>query len=58
MGFTPRQVDEMSLWEFAACAEGYRRAHSAEEERLPPPTADEFRAMVDAHAHRRAGRLN
>lgn len=24
MGFTPREVDAMSLWEFTACADGFR----------------------------------
>lgn len=23
MGFTPRQIDEMSVWEFVACSDGY-----------------------------------
>jgi hypothetical protein len=27
MGFAPAQVDAMSLWEFAACVDGYRAAH-------------------------------
>lgn len=30
MGFTPAQVDEMSAWEFAACARGFSKAHSGE----------------------------
>lgn len=58
MGFTPRQVDEMSLWEFAACTEGYRRAHSTEEEKPVPPTAEEFRTMIERHAEMRARTLN
>lgn len=48
MGFTPAQVDEMSLWEFASCAEGYRRANSVEP-KPPPPTPEEFRAGVERH---------
>lgn len=35
MGFTPRDIDDMTLWEFASCAEGYRLAHRTTEE--PPP---------------------
>ena len=27
MGFTPAQVNAMSLWEFAACREGWAQAH-------------------------------
>jgi hypothetical protein len=30
MGFSPRQIDAMSLFEFNACLEGWRAAHSAE----------------------------
>ena len=35
MGFRPRDVDEMSLWQFACCSAGYRRAHSGEDARAP-----------------------
>ena len=27
MGFTPQQVNKMSLWEFLACSESYAEAH-------------------------------
>lgn len=27
MGFTPREVDQMSLWEFAACVAGFAEFH-------------------------------
>lgn len=30
MGFTPRQVDEMSLWELSACIDGWNEAHGGE----------------------------
>jgi len=30
IGFSPRQVDEMTLWEFNACAATYAKAHGAE----------------------------
>lgn len=53
IGFTPAQVDGMSLWEFSACVEGWRRANSTEEEKLPPPTAEEFQQMLDKHAKNR-----
>lgn len=29
IGFTPAQVDEMSLWEFNACADAFARANGA-----------------------------
>lgn len=31
MGYSPRQVDEMSLWEFGCVVEGYKRANGFEE---------------------------
>lgn len=31
MGFTPRQVDEMSLWEFVACCDGFSEAQGAKQ---------------------------
>jgi hypothetical protein len=36
----------MSLWEFAACVEGWRKANSPSE-RLEPPSPEEFAAMVE-----------
>ena len=27
MGFTPAQIDEMTVWEFMACSDGYVTAH-------------------------------
>lgn len=38
----------MTLWQFACCAEGYKRAHNPEP--LPPPPSDEkFEQMVARH---------
>lgn len=54
MGFTPREVDDMSLWELAACAAGYAKAHGAED-KPPAPTAEEHLALVEKV---RARRLN
>ena len=31
MGFTPREVDQMSLWEFSAASGGFMKANSSEE---------------------------
>ena len=28
MGYTPQQVDDMSLWQFIAAMDGYRRANN------------------------------
>lgn len=30
MGFTPSQVNEMSLWEYLACFDGFNAAHGGE----------------------------
>lgn len=38
----------MTLWEFAACLEGYRLANSPPE-KPPVMTPDEFRAGVERH---------
>jgi hypothetical protein len=46
MGFSPRQVDEMSLWEFAACTDGFNRAHGGDE-KPEPPTEAEFYDMLE-----------
>lgn len=32
MGFTPAEIDRMSLWEFLACSEGYAAAHGGEKQ--------------------------
>lgn len=45
MRFTPRQVDEMTLWELAACADGFNRANGGEET-VQPPSNDEFDQML------------
>ena len=39
LGFTPRDIDGMTLAEFDACAEGWKRANGAEEK--PEPPSDE-----------------
>ncbi|MCV2877613.1 hypothetical protein OE699_02005 [Sedimentimonas flavescens] len=31
MGFTPNQVQEMSLWEFMACSDGFSLANGGKE---------------------------
>lgn len=42
MGFSPRDVDDMTLWEFACCVEGYRKANQAEEDPAPPMSDDDL----------------
>jgi len=41
MNFDARQIDAMSLWEFVASSEGYRKAHAGEDDKGRPPTPDE-----------------
>jgi hypothetical protein len=44
MGFTPRQVDEMTLWEFAHCMDGYKASQGIED--APPVMSDELLAEL------------
>lgn len=48
MGFAPSQIGAMSLWEYAACVDGFNRAHGGKQ-RPPPPSDEEFEAMKRAH---------
>jgi hypothetical protein len=48
MGFAPEQVGRMSLYQFAACVDGFNRANSGEDS-LEPPGDEEFLAMKAAH---------
>lgn len=41
MGYTPREVGEMSLWEYTACADGYSRANGGNPSPRAP-TEEEF----------------
>lgn len=45
MGFPPREVDDMTLWEFQCCFEGYRKANSTEEDRPVPMSEDRMREL-------------
>lgn len=38
MGFTPCEIDQMSLWEFGACTDGYAKAHGGKS----GPSSDEM----------------
>lgn len=41
IGYTPREVDQMSLWEFGACIRGWKRANCAAPTGPQPPTAEQ-----------------
>ncbi|MCQ0987548.1 hypothetical protein [Jiella marina] len=45
MGLAPEQVDRLSLWQFQACHDGFRRAHMSEKERSQEMSEDEFDAI-------------
>jgi hypothetical protein len=47
IGFTPRQLDDMTMWELAACVDGVNYANNPEP-KLEPPTNEEFDAMLAA----------
>lgn len=47
MGYTPREVDDMSLWQFRAAAAGFARFHGGDTSPEAPGDA-EFDAMVAA----------
>lgn len=44
MGFCPRAVDSMSLWEFFACTDGVRRANG--HDKPLPPSGEELDAWI------------
>lgn len=46
MGFTPRQVDEMSLWELVAASDGFAKANGGEQQ-TEAPSYDEHLEMVN-----------
>lgn len=48
MSYTPQQVGRMSLYQFAACVDGWNRANSTSET-IDAPTAEEFAAAKAAH---------
>lgn len=48
MGWTPRQVDETSLWEFKAAVDGYVEAQGGEA-KPEAPTIDEHQALLEKY---------
>jgi hypothetical protein len=48
MGFSPRDVRDMSVWQYAACSEGIAR--SREPAKTSAPSDEEFFAAVEAWA--------
>jgi hypothetical protein len=50
MGFTPREVDQMSLWEFHAVCGGVMKANSSEDTLSTEQTAALAQALKEAPA--------
>lgn len=46
MGFTPQQVDLMSMWEFEVCFDGYAAANGIKPSG-PKVTDEQYQALVD-----------
>ncbi len=40
----------MSLWQFAACIDGFNRANAPDEASSEPMSPDEFDKLLDKHA--------
>jgi hypothetical protein len=49
MGIPPREMRAMSLWEYGACLDGWRKAHEPEDKQEEDGMTPElFRAIMDA----------
>jgi hypothetical protein len=48
MGFTPQEVDRMSIWQFAAVASGFARANSASSDKLSQTEKDSLFEWIDS----------
>lgn len=46
MGFTPREIDTMTMWEFSACCEGYALSRGAKP-KAPEISEADFEALCD-----------
>jgi hypothetical protein len=44
MGLSPRDVNDMSLWEFNACLEGWKAAHASDD--AAPAMSDDKAAQL------------
>jgi hypothetical protein len=49
MGFTPRQIRQMSIWDYSLCIEGWQNYHNPEAEQEDDGMTPElFRKLMDA----------
>jgi hypothetical protein len=53
MGFSPQQVDRMSMWQFLAALNGYVKANSGGKEALTEAEKDDLWAWIDTPANDR-----
>ena len=49
MGFTPQEVERMSLWQYSAAIAGYAKAQGGEE-KTEAPTDEEFMRWIEGEA--------
>lgn len=46
LGFSPREIDQMTLWEFAAAVEGWSKANGGESKPEAPSEEEHDRLMA------------
>ncbi|TJV20614.1 MAG: hypothetical protein E5Y04_31710 [Mesorhizobium sp.] len=51
IGFSPRQIDEMTVWQFMASVNGYIKANSSDDQPLSGSERDELWELVKAKSH-------
>lgn len=42
VGYTPQQVNEMSMWQFMAAVDGYIKANTPDDGKMTEPEVDEL----------------
>jgi len=46
MGFTPQEIGEMSIWQYATAVDGYTQSHVPDDKGLSQAEADDLAAIV------------
>lgn len=47
MRYSPQQVNDMTLWQFGACADGYRKVNGPANKADTPPSDEEYLAWAE-----------
>lgn len=47
MGFTPQEVERMSLWQYSAALSGYARSQPGASDKTEAPTDEEFLRWIE-----------